>query len=222
MIEIIPSILVQNQSEFEKNYFGLRGSVSMIQIDIADGKFVPNTTWADPVVIQKIVESEIELHLMVENPILELQRWEGVHQVKRVYFHYESVEEDVIDNTIYEIREAGFEVGVALKPETSIEVLEPIKNDIDAVLFLSVIPGRQGQPFIPAVLDKIKDFRSYGRYHFVGIDGGVSEENLPEIIQSGVDAICPGSAIFGNGETPEENILRLREEVKELTMGEES
>jgi len=210
MIEIIPSILVSSEEEFKKNVSGLEQSVPMIQVDIADGIFVDNKTWAEPTVIQAATELEIELHLMVQNPLEELQRWQGISQVKRVYFHFEAVE--AVDTTIVEIREAGYEVGIALKPETSIELLEPYINDIDAVLFLSVNPGKQGQPFIPEVLEKIKAFRAKGWNHFVEIDGGVNEITLPDIISSGVNTICPGSAIFKEG-SPKENVKKMEQSI---------
>lgn len=207
MIEIIPSVLVQTEEEFKKNIDALGQSVSMIQLDIADGIFVQSKTWADPQVVKECAQTEIELHLMVQNPLEELLRWSEISLIKRVHFHFEAVAEDM-DNTIAAIREAGYEVGVALKPETSIDVLEPYINDIDAVLFLSVEPGAQGRPFQPEVLEKIKAFRTRGWHHFVEIDGGVNETTLPKIIASGVDAICPGSAIFANGNA-KDNVKKM-------------
>lgn len=212
MIEIIPSVLVSTEEEFKHNILSLGQSVTMIQFDIADGIFVPNKTWCDPMVVKECVQTEIELHLMVQNPLEELLRWDTVPLVRRVHFHFESVSEDV-DNTIVAIREAGYEVGVALKPETPIDVLEPYINDIDAVLFLSVEPGAQRRPFQPAVLEKIHEFRSRGWNHFVEIDGGVNETTLQEIINSGVDAVCPGSAVFKNGDASE-NVKKLEKLLK--------
>lgn len=224
MIEIIPSVLVQNEQEFKKNITGLGQSVAMIQLDIADGVFVNNKTWADPMVVKKLMENhpagwsaqglKIELHLMVQNPLEELQRWAEIPLIKRVHFHFEAVADD-IENTIVALREAGYEVGVALKPETPVDVLEPYINNIDAVLFLSVNPGKQGQPFIPKVLEKIKEFRSRGWNHYVEIDGGVNEKTLTDIIQSGVDAVCPGSAIFENG-NPTENVKKMKKLIWEI------
>lgn len=213
MIEIIPSILVQTEEEFVHNISGLQNAVEMIQLDIADGVFVENKTWADPEVVQKI-EMAVELHLMVQNPIEELQRWQTVPNIKRIHFHFESLPTpEAVDNAIYEIREMGYEVGIALKPETSIDVLDEYINEIDAVLFLSVNPGKQGQPFLPEVLEKIKAFRKKYPNHFIEIDGGVNETTLPEIIKSGVDAICPGSAIFKSG-NPKENVGKMQERLK--------
>lgn len=209
-IQLIPSILVQTEEEFRHNYASLEESVDMIQLDIADGKFVPNTTWADPKIVQKIVVAEIELHLMVTNPLLELQRWTEVSRVKRVHFHFESVAEKDIEHTILEIRDQGYEVGIALKPETPIAVLEPFINHIDAILFLSVHPGKQGQPFLPEVLDKVCELRTKHPHHYIEIDGGINEETLPNILAAGVDAVCPGSFIFKTGSSPREQVEKIR------------
>ena len=207
MIEIIPSLLVYNEEECKIKIASLGQSVSMIQLDIADGIFVANKTWADPKVVAACAQTEIELHLMVQNPLEELLRWREIPLIKRVHFHFESMSEN-IDNTILAIREAGYEVGIALRPETSIDVLEPYINDIDAVLFLSVEPGAQGREFQSTVLEKIKEFRTRGYNHFVEIDGGVNEITLPKIIAAGVDAVCPGSAIFGYGNA-HENVKKM-------------
>lgn len=212
MIEIIPSVLVSSEEEFKKNIAELGQSVSMIQLDIADGVFVANKTWGDPIIVREYAQTEIELHLMVHNPLEELQRWAEIPLIKRVHFHFEAVADD-IDNTLLAIREAGYEVGVALKPETSIDVLEPYINEIDAVLFLSVEPGAQGRPFQKEVLEKIKAFRTRGWNNFVEIDGGVSETTLPEIVAAGVDAVCPGSAVFGHGNA-KENVKKMEDFLK--------
>ncbi len=209
-IEIIPSLLVQTEDEFRHNYSHLEESVDMIQLDIADGKFVSNTTWADPKIVQKIVVAEIELHLMVQDPLTELRRWAEVSRVKRVHFHFESVAEKDVENTILEIRDMGYEVGIALKPETPISVLEPFINHIDAVLFLSVNPGKQGQPFLPEVLHKVRELRAKHPHHYIEIDGGVNEETLPSILEAGVDTVCPGSFIFKTGSSPREQVEKTK------------
>lgn len=212
MVEIIPSLLVESEKEFIEKYNGLKNSVDMVQIDIADGIFVSHTTWADPQKIKEIVECEIELHFMVQNPLEYFSSWQDVPRVKRIYFHIEPVE--LLDNVIFEARENGWEVGVALKPETPLDALEPIINDIDAVLFLSVNPGKQGQAFIPEVLEKIKDFRKKGYAHFVSLDGGVNKDTLSDILPVGVDAVCPGSAVFSSG-NPEQNVHQLKQVIQE-------
>lgn len=213
MIQIIPSLLVQSQEEFIKKYTALNNAVDMIQIDIADGLFVPNTTWADPDVIQKTVDTDIELHLMVSDPLEELKKWQRVEQVKRIYVHYESTHLEDILPTLHAY---GWQIGVAINPETPATILEPFANEIKAVLFMSVIPGKQGQPFIREVLEKITLFRMLHPDMYLSIDGAVNMKTIPDIVSVGVDAICPGSAIVGNG-SPEKNVHVMKKLIHTLT-----
>ena len=87
-MEIIPSILVQTEEQFLQQMEWLGDSVKQVQLDIADGKFVPNVTWANPAVVKKLRKLTVELHLMVADPIAELKKWVNIKQVKRVLFHY--------------------------------------------------------------------------------------------------------------------------------------
>ena len=213
MIEVIPSLLVQSKEEFTKKYRGLKTSVAMIQIDIADGLFVPNTTWADPDVVQNMVKTDIELHLMVQDPLEELKKWQRVEQVKRIYVHYESTD---IKDILPTLHAYGWNIGIAINPQTESTVLEPYINEINAVMFMGVIPGKQGQPFIREVLDKIQIFRMRHPEMFVAIDGAVNNKTLPDIIEAGVDAVCPGSAIVGNG-NPAKNVKTMNNLIHTLT-----
>ncbi|MBT3817239.1 MAG: hypothetical protein HOE80_01820 [Candidatus Magasanikbacteria bacterium] len=213
-MDIIPSILVQSESEFITQYNGLDSAVSMIQLDIADGKFVENTTWADPKIITDIVSIGVELHLMVEDPLEEMKRWENISQIKRVLVHYESV--DDISETIKTLKISSWEIGIVLNPDTPISVIEPIKNDITLVMCMGVVPGKQGQSFIKSTLEKMKSIKKEYPNLLVSVDGAVNKETLPEIMHSGADIICPGSAIFGSGK-PKENIGDMQELINRLT-----
>lgn len=210
MIEIIPSILIQTQQEFETQIKSVEGVLDMIQLDIADGKFVPNTTWADPDVVEKVSTIDIELHLMVQNPMHEIERWTACEQVKRVLIHYETTNGNLA-SMIQTIKEYGWQVGVVLNPDTPTELINDYIDDLDSIMFMGVVPGFQGQSLIPEVLEKITEFKSLHPTVFTEIDGAVNEETLPNIIASGVDAICPGSAIFKNDRMPAENVRRMGE-----------
>lgn len=215
-MQIIPSILVQTQQEFETQLNAVQGILSIVQLDIADGKFVPNTTWADPEVVEKISTIDIELHLMVQNPMHELKRWSACEQVKRVLIHYETTN-GKFGEMIETVREYGWQVGAVLNPDIPIGVLDPYIDDLDSVMFMGVVPGFQGQGLIPDVLEKIKEFKYLHPRVFIEIDGAVNEQTLPDIIASGVDAICPGSAIFKNDRRPAENVRRMKEIINTLT-----
>jgi len=214
-MKIIPSILVQSADEFKNQIHAVENCLEIVQLDIADGKFVPNTTWADPDIVEKESNIDIELHLMVKNPLKELERWAATEQIKRVLVHYESV--DNFEEVLPLLKQYSWELGVVLNPDTATEAIEPFISEIDAVMFMGVYPGFQGQGLVPEVLEKIKLFKSKYPNIFTELDGAANEETLPELIASGVDAICPGSAIFRNDRTPEENVKRMREIIHRLT-----
>ena len=211
---IIPSILVQTKEQFIEQIIGLKDSVDMIQLDIADGKFVPNTTWADPDVVEEYTNIDVELHLMVQNPLAEVERWTATEVVKRVLFHYEAVKD--FGATLKAMKKYDWEVGVVLNPDTELEKIKPYLSDLDCVMFMSIIPGFQGQSLIPEVLEKIVQFNSEYSHIFTEIDGAVNFETLPDIIQTEVKAICPGSAIFAKG-NPADNVNEMKEIINRLT-----
>ncbi len=222
-IQIIPSVLVKSADEFKAQIFGLKNSVSTIQLDIADGIFVPGTTWAEPEFVKNNCNLDIELHLMVKDPLEELKKWTEVEQIKRVLIHYESFagtteqKNYLILDTITFIDENDWQVGMVLNPETPYEMVEPYLEKIQSVMFMGVTPGKQGQGLIPEVLDNIINFNIDYPDMFTEIDGAVNEDTLPKIIKTGIKAICPGSAVFGNERTPEENVKRMEEIIKKLT-----
>ena len=209
-IEIIPSILIQTKKEFLTQSAAVSECLNMVQLDIADGKFVPNTTWEpDPETVADNLEIDCELHLMIENPLEEVRRWEHVDQVKRILVHYESTKN--IGQTIGAVHSYGWDVGLVLNPETPIEVVNEHIEELDAVMLMGVKPGAQGQKFIPETLDRIKQLRVKYPNLFISVDGAVNEETIEDIIEAGATGVCPGSAIFGNDRTPEEHVKRMKE-----------
>lgn len=216
MVEIIPSILVSSEGAFKTQLNALRDVLPMIQLDIADGKFVPSTTWADPEVVTEVIgEMEMELHLMVEYPLAEIERWADVPNIIRVLFHAESKDDDA--EVIEQIHNYGWEASMVLNPDTPIDALDPYLDDLEGVMFMGVVPGAQGQGYIPKTTERIKAFNAKETDHFVELDGAVNEETLPDILQAELDAVCPGSAISGNDRTPEENVHRMEELINRLT-----
>ncbi len=211
---IIPSILVTSEQEFLKQIRGVQKILDQVQLDIADGQFVPQITWADPDIVEKNCEINLELHLMVEEPLKELQKWTALENINRVLIHLESKN---TQEAIKFAKDNDWEVGLVLNPETELKALEKYLSKIDDVVFMGVNPGKQGQKLLPEVLEKIKQFTSLNPTMLTELDGGVNEETLPSIIESGLKAICPGSAIFGNERTPAENIRRMQEIINNLT-----
>ncbi|MFA6427184.1 MAG: hypothetical protein WCW16_01905 [Candidatus Magasanikbacteria bacterium] len=215
-MQIIPSILVQSKEEFLREIKSVQKSVDMVQLDIADGIFVPHTTWMDPDIVKKNAKIDVELHLMVSEPLKELKKWATVEQVQRIYVHFES--EENLKNIMPTLHAYGWDIGIALNPDTPTSVLDPYIKEIKAVMFMGVTPGKQGQKLIPEVLEKMVDFISKNPNIFTAIDGAVNEETLTDIVKTGVKAICPGSAIFKNEREPRENVKRMGEIINRLTV----
>jgi ribulose-phosphate 3-epimerase len=213
-MKIIPSILVLSAEKFTTQIHAVENILEQVQLDIADGKFVPNTTWADPIVVKNEAKIKIELHLMVDHPLTEIQKWTDVPQITRVLFHCES--KDDTDQTIAEIHKNSWSASLVLNPDTPVSAVTKYLKNLEGIMFMGVYPGFQGQAFIPKTIDRIKEFKTMGTSHFVEIDGAVNEKTLPDIATSGADAICPGSATWKNDE-PVENIERMREIINRLT-----
>jgi pentose-5-phosphate-3-epimerase len=114
MITIIPSILVQTKQDFLAQLSALEHRVTHLQLDIADGKFVPNITWGEPDVVRTIEGYTFELHLMDESPLETIALWRDVSPVTRFIIHVESVTD--ISTTIAHAQTYGREVFLALNP----------------------------------------------------------------------------------------------------------
>ncbi len=214
MIAIIPSILVKTKNEFLSQISLLEHSVTHLQLDIADGNFVSNTTWSEPEIIRHSEGYTFELHLMVEHPLEVIAEWSTVANVTKYIVHFES--EDNIEEVISHIQASNGlkrEVFIALNPETQLSALERIADRIDGVLFMGVTPGFQGQKLIPAVLEKITQCRNRYPHLYTELDGGVHEDTLEAIVKSGVHAICPGSLVFKREQKPSEQIIFIKNQL---------
>jgi ribulose-phosphate 3-epimerase len=192
-IRIVPAILTDDPAELEKLVRQAESFTDFAQIDIMDGKFVPSQSVTCEQVAAAKIKLAWEAHLMVLRPEDCLADFVKAG-VCKIVFHFEATPEP--EKIIRQIRQMGIKAGLAVNPETEIAAFSPLVKEVDSVLFLAVHPGFYGAAFIPEVLDKIAAFRKAYSDMEIGIDGGVKENNIVEIAQSGVDDICIGSALF--------------------------
>ena len=213
MSHIIPAILTDDSKALETMARQSASFTNFVQIDIMDGKFVPSrsVTWQQLSTIN--LNFTWEAHLMVTQPEEYLAGFKKA-RASRIIFHYEATRAP--QKVIKSIRSLGLEVGIAINPGTPTSAILPLANLVDIVLFLSVNPGFYGGKFIPAVLDKIREFRKLRPEVETGIDGGIKENNIVEIANTGVNCICVGSAIF-RAPDPATNFRRLQGLVKSPT-----
>ena len=186
-----------------------------VHIDVMDGQFVPNISFAFPVIkaIRPLTERIFDVHLMIEEPIRYVEEFvEAGADIITV--HAEACKH--LDITIELIKEKGVLAGVALNPATPLQELEYILPKVDMVLLMSVNPGFGGQAYISYCTDKIYDLKQMidrkGLKTDIEVDGGVTLNNVEEIMEAGANIIVAGSAVFkGNIEN---NIQAFLEKMK--------
>ena len=200
MIEIVPSILAADFARLAEEIERVeRGGARMLHLDVMDGHFVPNFTIGPPVVqsVRKTTQLTLDCHLMITDP----DRYAPVFI--RAGADCVSVHQEVcahLDSTLRMIRSEGASAGVVVNPSTPVSTLEDVLYLADYVLVMSVNPGFGGQQFIPRALEKVRRLdrmRRELRLPFaIEIDGGVTAENLGEVVRAGCDWIVTGSSVF--------------------------
>jgi len=209
MPTIIPAILTKNINDYKNKLSQLKGLVSLVQIDIMDNKFVPNISVKVSDIADIKTDINLEAHLMIEQPEKIFKHCEQAG-FRRVIFHLEGTNNP--DAVLDEMKKFNFERGIAINPETSIEKILPFLDKIDIILFLTVNPGFYGSPFIPAVIDKIKELKKIKGELKIEVDGGINLKNIKSVADAGVNYIVVGSAIFKDGDI-EENLKHLKNEI---------
>jgi ribulose-phosphate 3-epimerase len=187
-----------------------------IHLDVMDGAFVPSISFGMPVIgsLRGCTDRIFDVHMMVEEP------GRYINDMKEagadlICVHAEACNH--LDRTINQIKEAGLKAGVALNPATPLSVLDFILPEVDMVLIMTVNPGFGGQKFIPYTLDKVRALRRICRERDletdIQVDGGVTCDNVRELIEAGANVFVAGSAVFkGNAAANTKAFLKIFEE----------
>ena len=195
---VAPSILSANFNTLQEDIECLeKEGVKLIHLDIMDGKFVPNFTFG-PVVLKNLKHNMIkDVHLMVFDPVLYAKYFLQINP-DYITFHYEAVD-NVLD-TIKQIKSLGVKVGISIKPNTDVSVLDEYLELVDLILVMSVEPGFGGQKFIENALPKLKylsDKKKENNYSYlIEVDGGVNEETAKLCAENGCEVVVAGTYIF--------------------------
>ena len=168
-----------------------------VHLDILDGVFAPNISFGPVVIkgIRKLTTLPLHAHLMIQYPEKYIKDFINVG-CSQIYFHLES--EVHPENIINKIHDMNARCGIVLNPDTSVTTVEPYLDKIDAVLIMSVHPGFSGQKFIPEVLSKIKNLRIISPKLDIAVDGGVNDETIDSVLESGANVIIANSYIFSS------------------------
>ena len=189
-----------------------KSGTDYIHLDIMDGNFVTNKTWdySDIKDILKDISTPVDVHLMVSNLDYYIDNFSKLNP-NNITFHLEAT--DNINKYINLIKEKNIKVGLAIKPNTDINLIIPYLEYLDLVLVMSVEPGAGGQKFIVSSCDRIKLLKEikelYGYNYIIEVDGGINADTVKLVAASGVDLVVSGSYIT-NSDNYKERIDTLK------------
>jgi ribulose-phosphate 3-epimerase len=199
---VSPSVLSADFANLERDIQMLNKSeCDWIHCDIMDGVFVPNISFGLPVLsaIKRHATKPLDVHLMIAQPGNYIKEFKDAG-ADMLTVHYEGAIH--LHRLLGQIRDAGMNVGLALNPGTSIDVIHDVIDLVDLVLVMSVNPGFGGQQFIENTYSKIIHLAQArrecnGRF-LIEVDGGVNASNTARLYEAGADALVAGNYVFGS------------------------
>ena len=201
-IDIIPGIGPQEDfSIIKKRTLQVAPFVDWIHIDIADGKFVQNKTFLDPIPFKDLIQEtkkDFELHMMINNPFTTAKKWVEAG-FGRLIMHVESVSNtESIKDMMHAMKNTykDLQIGLAIDKETPVESVFPFLEAIDTILVMTIKAGHSGQKFIPEMLEKVKVLRAKKYYLPITVDGGINDETSMQTIEAGASRLVSTSYIF--------------------------
>jgi ribulose-phosphate 3-epimerase len=179
--------------------------IGVVHVDVMDGCFTPVMTVGPPFVRALRTPLLKDVHLMIRDPLATLADYVAagadmitVHQESCTHIHRVLQALGSMAHATDPAR--GIVRGVALNPGTPIGTVEPLLPEMDMLLLLAVNPGWGGQKFIPATFDRMARAKAMiaasGRQVVLGVDGGVTRQNIAAIAAAGAELIVTGSAVF--------------------------
>lgn len=195
MVKVSPSLLASDFADLASEIADVEaGGADSLHVDIMDGHFVPNITIGPVVVgaIASVARVPLEAHLMISDPARYAPEFVKAG-VSGISFHPEAVKDAPAVADL--IRKLGVRVGIAVNPDSDFASFEPLVRHADFLLIMTVFPGFGGQEFIESALDNVRKAARIFRGD-IGVDGGVSPETTPRIVDAGGNVLIAGSAIF--------------------------
>lgn len=218
MVEVSTSVLNVEEDKFAKTAYDLEvAKTDYFHIDVMDGKFVKQNTTSKMKeymqIIKQISNIPVEVHLMVDDVQKYIEKYLDFNP-NIIIFQIESLEHDKIKEKIDFIKQNNCKAGIAIKPNTKVELIEEFLPFLHQVLVMTVEPGKGGQTLIPNTIEKVEQLvkiRDQKNLDFsIGVDGGINIDTAELAKQAGVDVLVAGTAIV-----KQEDLKKAIHELKE-------
>lgn len=194
MAIIIPAILTDQEDVYREQLQRSQYACQIVQIDVIDGKFANNKTIGPEVIAKYPTSVSLEIQLMVVDSLSYIHDLRGLEFISRIIVPFEKNND--LKECIYQVKDAGKQIGVSLNPGTEIAKVKDLFSEIDMLLLLGVEPGFSGQKFQEKILSKIKEAKEISRGLAVEVDGGVNFETAPKAAAAGADFLAANSVLF--------------------------
>lgn len=197
-ILIAPSILGADYTRLADELAQIE-TADLVHFDVMDGHFVPNISFGVDLLraVKASTALPVDVHLMVSNPEVQVEKYLDAG-ADSLTFHYEAATH--ANRLVSLIHDRGAKAAIALNPATPVCLLEPIIDDLDMVLVMTVNPGFGGQRLIESSLKKLRRLRRLCDEHGVNprieVDGGIVMGNVANVVASGANVIVAGSSVF--------------------------
>lgn len=209
--KIIPAIIAKTQKELDELLSKVEDYSELVQLDIIDGTFVPNSSldFDFGVSDRKI---SFEAHLMIADPMEWIEKYWW--KVDTIIVHFETY--DKPEDIISLVKNKGKKIGFAIIPETAIDNVKAYLDDIDQLLIMTVNPGFYGSKFLPDTISKIREARTIKPNLDIEVDGGVTPDTIKLINDAGANMFVSGSYILKSNGVKEsidtlENLIHSEE-----------
>ncbi|MBC8352294.1 MAG: ribulose-phosphate 3-epimerase [Planctomycetes bacterium] len=194
---ILPSLLLCDFGNLEREIRQLEeAGVRALHLDVMDGRFVKNLTYGMPIVeaCRRLTDLPLDVHLMIEQPQDYVKQFHNAG-ADIITMHAEAV--DSPSGVLSQIRELDCGAGLAINPETPVELIEDSLPLCDLVLVMSVKAGFGGQSFQTVALEKLRQLKDLvGEETLLAVDGGVNDGTIHDCQAAGAQLLVVGSAIF--------------------------
>jgi len=201
--EVSASVMCMDFSRLDEQLDALHSAgVTRLHLDFGDGHFVPNLILGTEVfqLLRHRKDFRVETHLMIDDPGRFLHLF--IKGSDFIIFHPEATPDP--QACIREIRRAGLNAGIAVRPETPAGTLSPILSQVDYVLVMTVEPGFAGSPFIPEMVAKVKELKealaSRNPHADLAVDGAINQKTIPALAAAGANVFVGGSSGLFTGD----------------------